>query len=212
MRRQNLSLQLFLSASRRSYIGSNLGQGGSTLLRKNINNPQVTTKLIAMTWSFNQNVYFINVLVNRTKSKLFIKNLRVTLLQQIFNASHVHLMTEINVSKTIKQKIYVASYDLNFSICSNVWIWTTNIMQVSLFWHQQNDTVFYIFHVPCTALSIVYFQTVISVFRIFAIDCTRKQALFIKRFIFAFIKNHHHRAVNQTYKHNGWKWRVIYLE
>ena len=38
-------------------------------------------------------------LFNKTKSKSSIKIFRVTLLQQILNASHVNLMTEINVCK-----------------------------------------------------------------------------------------------------------------
>ena len=36
------------------------------------------------------------------------KKFRVTFLQQILNASHVDLMTEINVCKTIRKKTYVA--------------------------------------------------------------------------------------------------------
>ena len=123
---------------------------------------------------------------NRTKSKLSIKKFRVSLLQQILNASHVDLMTETNACKT-RQKIYVVFYNMNCSKCSNVWIWTSIITQVSLFWHQQTDTVFSIFHVPCTVLFTVYFHTVISVFctsiyAVFVIDRTRKQMLLIKWF------------------------------
>ena len=33
------------------------------------------------------------------------------------------------------------------------------------FWHQQTDTLFFIFHVPCTVRFTVYFRTVTSVFR-----------------------------------------------
>ena len=140
---------------------------------------------------------------NRTKSKLSIKKFRVSLLQQILNASHVDLMTETNACKT-RQKIYVVFYNMNCSKCSNVWIWTSIITQVSLFWHQQTDTVFSIFHVPCTVLFTVYFHTVISVFRasiyaVFVIDRTRKQVLLIKWFNFFLLKNYH-RSVSQTYK------------
>ena len=110
------------------------------------------------------------------------------------NASHVDFITEINVSKTIKQKIYVAFYNMNCSKCSNVWIWTTTITYISLFWHRQTDTVFSIFHVPCTVLFTVYFHTVIFVFRtsiytVFVIDRTRKQTLLIKWFNFVFTKD-----------------------
>ena len=131
---------------------------------------------------------------NRTKSKLSIIKFRVTLLQQILNASHVDLMTEINVFKTIRQKIYVAFYNMNCSRCSNVWIWTSTITYVSLFWHQQTDILFPIFYVPCTVLFTVYFHNVISVFctsiyAVFVIDRTRKQTLLVKWFNFAFTKD-----------------------
>ena len=59
-------------------------------------------------------------LFNIIKSKLSIIKFRVTLLQQIVNASHVDLMTEINVCKTIRQKIYVVFYNMNCAKCSNV--------------------------------------------------------------------------------------------
>ena len=57
-------------------------------------------------------------------------------------------MTEINVCKTIRQKIYVAFYNMNCSKCSNVWIWTSTITWVSLFWHQQTDIEFSMFQLP----------------------------------------------------------------
>ena len=60
------------------------------------------------------------ILFNRSKSKLSIKKLRVTLLQQILSVSHVDLMTEINVCKKIRQKIYVVFNDMNCSKCSNL--------------------------------------------------------------------------------------------
>ena len=57
-----------------------------------------------------------------------------------------------------------------------------------------SDTVFFIFHVPCTVLFTVYFHTVISVFctsvyAVFVIDRTRKQTLLIKWFNFVFTKD-----------------------
>ena len=131
---------------------------------------------------------------NRTNSKWSIKNFRVTILQQILNASHVDLMTQINVCKMIRQKIYVVYCNMNCSKCSNVWIWTSTVTQVSLFWHQQTDTVFFIFHVPCTVLFTVYFHAVTSVFRtsiyaVLVIDSTRKQTLLTKWFNFVFTKD-----------------------
>ena len=121
-------------------------------------------------------------LFNRTKSKLSIIKFRVTLLQQIWYASHVDLMTEMNVCKTIRQKIYVAFYNMNCSKCSNVRIWTSTITYISLFWYQLSDILFHIFHVPCTVLFTMYFHAVISVLRTsictaLVIDRTRKEAL-----------------------------------
>ena len=92
-------------------------------------------------------------LFNRTKSKLSIKTFRVTLLQQILNASHVDLMTENNVCKTIRQKIFFVLYNMSCSKCSNMWIWTSTITKVSLLWHQQTDSLFFKFHVPCMFLT-----------------------------------------------------------
>ena len=131
---------------------------------------------------------------NRAKPKLSIINFHVTFLQQILNASHVDFIPEINVCKTIRQKIYVAFYNMNCSKCSNVWIWRSTITLVSLFWHQQTDILFPIFDLPCTVLFTAYFHTVISMFRtsiyvVFVIDRTRKQTLLIKWFNFVFTKD-----------------------
>ena len=130
---------------------------------------------------------------NRTKSKLSIKKFRVTLLQQILNTSHWKV-TEVNVCKTIRQKIYFVFYNVNCSTCSNVWNWTSTISQVSLLWHEKTDTVFSIFHVPCTVLLTAYFHAVTSVFRtsiyvVLVIDSTRKQTLLTKWFNFVFTKD-----------------------
>ena len=86
----------------------------------------------------------IESLFNRTKSKLSIKRFRVTPLQQILNASHWKV-TEVNVCKTIRQKIYVVFYNVNCSKCSNVWTWTTTITYIlaSANWYC-------IFHISCT--------------------------------------------------------------
>ena len=140
---------------------------------------------------------------NRIKSKLSIIKFRVTLLRQILNASHVDLMIEIIVYKTIRQKIYVVLYNMNCTKCSNVRIWRSTIMWVSPFWHQQTDILFPIFHVPCTVLFTVYFHNVIFVFRtsiyaVFVIDHTRKQTLLIKWFNFVFSKDL--TSISQTYK------------
>ena len=58
-------------------------------------------------------------LFNRTKSKLSMKKIRVTFLQEILNASRWKV-TEINACKTIWQKVYVVFYNMNCSKCSNV--------------------------------------------------------------------------------------------
>ena len=58
--------------------------------------------------------------LNRPKSKLSMKKFRVTPLQQILNASHIDLMAEINVCKTIRRKIYIVFYNMNCSKCCNV--------------------------------------------------------------------------------------------
>ena len=57
-----------------------------------------------------------------------------------------------------------------------------------------SDTVFFIFHVPCTALFTVYFHAVTSVFSTsiytaLVIDRTRKQTLLTKWFNFVFTKD-----------------------
>ena len=104
------------------------------------------------------------------------KNFRAALLQQILNASKPRgLMTEINVCKTIRQKIYAIFYDMKCSKCSDVWIWTSTIMLVTLFWHQQTYTVFsvlvlctmystFTFHCILTCTMCRTFHTVISMF------------------------------------------------
>ena len=85
-------------------------------------------------------------LFNRTKAKLCIKKFRVTLVQQILNDSHWKV-TEINVFKTIRQKIYLVFYNMNCSKCSNVWIWTEH--------HQVSQSIltpanwYRFFHISC---------------------------------------------------------------
>ena len=70
----------------------------------------------------------------------------------------------------------------------------TSITYASLFWHQQSDTVFAIFQVPCTVVFTVYFHTVISVFctnisAFFVIVRSHKQTLLIERFNFVSTKD-----------------------
>ena len=86
-------------------------------------------------------------------------------------------MTEINVCKTIRQKIYVVFYDMKCSKCSNVWIVTSTIKEVSVYFGISKLTLYfpYCFHVPGTVLFTVYFHTVISCFAFSVIDRTRKQ-------------------------------------
>ena len=86
---------------------------------------------------------------NRTKSKLSTKKFRVTLLQQILNASHMDLMTEINVCKTIRQKIYVVFYNMNCSKYSNVWIYLDEHHHVSQS-ILASANWYCIFHISCT--------------------------------------------------------------
>ena len=46
------------------------------------------------------------VCLTEPTQKLSIKKFGVTVFQRILNASHMDLMTEINIRKTIRQKVY----------------------------------------------------------------------------------------------------------
>ena len=124
-------------------------------------------------------------LFNRTKSKI-----RVTLLQQILNASRWKV-TEI-VCKTIRQKMYVVFYNMNCSKCS-----------VNLDEHHHasqsilaSENWFCIFHTSCTmyctfhcVLSHCNFRVSHHIYVVLVTDCTRKQRLLTKLFNFALTKD-----------------------
>ena len=103
-----------------------------------------------------------------------------------------------------------------------IWIWTSTIKQVSLFWHQQtflallSCTVYCTFRfllscIPSPVLFKVYFHTVISMFCFLCYWSHLKPTLLIKRFNFAFIKR---STIDHSVKRtscNSWKWRAICL-
>ena len=101
---------------------------------------------------------------NSTKSKLLIKNFRVTLLQQILNANHVDLMSE-------------AWYGREYVSFFTIWIVQSVVTCESgrtpscksLYFGISKRILYfpYYFHVPCTVLFTVYFHTAISMFRFF---------------------------------------------
>ena len=111
----------------------------------------------------------------------------------MFNASHVDLMTEINVYKTVRQKIYIVFYNINCSKSSNVWTAPSHksvyfgISKLILYFP------YFMYHI-LSVLFTAYFHSAISVFcasiyAFFVIDPTRKQMLLIKWFNYAFTKD-----------------------